>query len=174
LVTRFELVLLFLVLFGLTLLGMRSGWRSRARRQASIPALPEAPTEVGADLVPPLTGLYVGTTTATRWQDRIVAQGLGARAYANARLVPEGALIERQGNDLLFIPIDRLIDARLEPALAGKVVGQGGLLVLRWRHGDSELDTGLRGDDKSQYPAWLRATAGAIEQAAHQKRADAE
>ena len=66
-------------------------------------------------------------------------------------------LIARQGSPDIFLPADRLVDARLEPALAGKVVGAGGLLVLRWRHGGQLLDTGLRADDKTGYPAWLVA-----------------
>lgn len=159
--TRVELVATFVVLFVLALLGIRLGWRNRGRRQADLPALPQAPAELGADLAPPLTGLYVGSTTATHWQDRIVAHGLGQRADAVARLSAAGALIQRQGSSPVFIPMPVLLDARLEPALAGKVVGQGGLLVLRWQHGDRDLDTGIRADDKSSYPAWIEAISNA-------------
>jgi hypothetical protein len=154
--TRFELVLLFFGLFLLTLVGMGWGWRNRSRQQP-LPELPARPDEPGADLVPPMTGLYVGTTTAYRWQDRIVARSLGERADAVARLTDAGVLIDRQGSKDIFIPRLQLIDARLEPALAGKVVGQGGLMVLRWRHGDTELDTGIRADDRTVYPTWVRA-----------------
>jgi hypothetical protein len=94
---------------------------------------------------------------ATRWQDRIVAHSLGERAEAVVRLSAAGVLIQRQGSPDIFLPAERLIDARPEPALAGKVVGAGGLLVLRWRHGDRLLDTGIRADDKSGYPAWMHA-----------------
>ena len=37
------------------------------------------------------------------------------------------------------------------------MVGSGGLLVLRWRHGETDLDTGLRADDKTVYPDWVTA-----------------
>jgi hypothetical protein len=157
--TRLVLVLGCVVLFVLVLLGMRLGWRNRARRQAALPPLPPLPGSLGSELVTPLTGLYVGSTTATRWQDRIVAHGLGERADCTARLGTAGVLIERQGSAPVFIPDEALLDARLEPALAGKVVGRGGLLVLRWQHGEGLLDTGLRGDDKTVYPAWIRAIA---------------
>lgn len=153
--TRVLLVAACLLLFVLALLGMWLGWRHRGRRQDWLPELPPVPAALGSELSPPLTGLYVGTTLATRWQDRIVARGLGTRAAALARLTEAGVLIERQGGDPVFLPSGQLVDARLEPALAGKVVGQGGLLVLRWRHGDHDLDTGLRADDKTGYPAWL-------------------
>jgi len=142
---------------------MRLGWRNRGRRQAGLPPLPQAPDLDGPELAPVLTGLYVGSTAAARWQDRIVAHSLGERAAATARLTGVGALIERQGGPALFLPAGQLVDARLEPALAGKVVGNGGLLVLRWRHGDQLLDSGLRADDKAGYPAWIEAVGALAE-----------
>jgi hypothetical protein len=162
--TRAELVLLFLILFALALAGMKWGWHNRAQRQAGLAELPATPDHLGADRAPELTGLYVGSTVATEWQNRIVARGLGERAAAVARLTQAGALIDRQGSTPIFIPTVQLIDARLEPALAGKVMGEGGLLVLRWRHSGVEIDTGLRADDRTLYPSWVRAieTQGVI------------
>ncbi len=154
--TRLELVLACVLLFVLLLLGMRWGWRNRGRRQADLPPLPAPPAQFGPDLVPPLTGLYVGSTVATEWQNRIVVHGLGERAECTARLSEVGVLIERQGTSPIFIAESALVDARLEPALAGKVVGRGGLLVLRWQLGSGLLDTGLRGDDRTQYPDWVK------------------
>ncbi|MGX7679559.1 PH-like domain-containing protein [Jatrophihabitans sp. DSM 45814] len=154
---RIELVLTFAVLFALALLGLRTGWRNRGRRQSALPDLAAIPSTLGPDRVAELSGLYVGTTIATQWQNRVVVHSLGQRADSRARLTDDGVLIERQGSRSIFIPAGQLLDARLEPALAGKVVGRGGLLVLRWRHGDVELDTGLRADDKAGYPAWVRA-----------------
>jgi len=156
-VTRLELVLACVVLFVLLLLGMRWGWRNRGRRQSDLPALPARPAAIGPDLVPAITGLYVGSTVATQWQNRIVVHGLGVRADCTARLSAQGVLIERQGAEDLFIPTGELVDARLEPALAGKVVGRGGLLVLRWHLGPQLLDTGIRADDRTVYPAWVTA-----------------
>lgn len=157
--TRWTLVAALVLLFVLAVAGMWLGWRHRGRRQDWLPELPAAPDALGADLAAPLSGLYVGTTVAARWQDRIVARGLGARAGSVARLTETGALIQRQGSTPIFLPAGQLIDARLEPALAGKVVGQGGLLVLRWRLGEQDLDTGIRADDKTEYPAWITAIA---------------
>jgi hypothetical protein len=161
-VTRIELIVGFAALFALALTGMWLGWRNRGRRQADLPELPRVPVELGNDRGPVLTGLYVGTTVATQWQNRIVAQTLGQRAGSTAHLTDAGALIERAGSMPIFIPSGQLIDARLEPALAGKVVGDGGLLVLRWRHGDTDLDTGLRADDKTLYPDWVTAIEGRV------------
>ncbi|HEY2044452.1 MAG TPA: transporter [Jatrophihabitans sp.] len=155
--TRIELVVGFVILFALGCAGMWLGWRNRARRQAELPALPEVPVELGAERAPELTGVYIGTTIATQWQNRVVAQTLGERAETTAHLTDAGALIDRIGSKPIFIPSEQLIDARLEPALAGKVVGSGGLLVLRWQHGGTDLDTGLRADDKTVYPDWVTA-----------------
>jgi hypothetical protein len=167
--TRWLLVAACGLLFVLALAGMRRGWQHRGRRQDWLPELPTipatpaalgadaAPDPLGAELAAPLSGLYVGTTLATRWQDRIVAGGLGTRAEAVARLTEAGVSITRQGSTPIFLPAAQLIDARLEPALAGKVVGRGGLLVLRWQHGGQDLDTGIRADDRTSYPQWVAA-----------------
>jgi hypothetical protein len=156
-VNRPELVVVLVALFALAVAGIRLGWRNRGARQEALPELPKVPTDLGMPRAPDLTGLYVGTTVAVEWQNRIVVHSLGQRSDSVARLTEAGVLIERQGTRSIFIPATQLVDARLEPALAGKVVGKGGLLVLRWRLGEVELDTGLRADDRTLYPAWANA-----------------
>jgi hypothetical protein len=162
--TRLLLVLLCLALLALALLGMRWGWRNRLRSQSSLPAVPPVPAALGAPVAGPATGLYVGTTFATSWQDRVVHGGLGLRSDATATLHPEGVLIDRVGAEPVFVPVASITGARLAPGLAGKVVGDGGLLVLRWRLGGAELDTGLRADDRTVYPRWVRAIDALIDE----------
>jgi hypothetical protein len=154
--TRFLLVLACLAFIGLVLLGMRLGWRNRHRRQAALPALPTLPDELGPLVLSAATGVYVGTTFAASWQDRVVHAGLGMPAAATVRLHRAGVLFERDGADDLLVPAASVVQARLAPGLAGSVVGEGGLLVIRWRLGDVELDTGFRADDKRMYPDWVR------------------
>lgn len=162
--TRAILVVLCVVLLVLALAGMRLGWRHRGERQAGLPPLPPVPADPGPARLQ-LTGLYVGTSTADSWQDRVVHDRLGERAAAVATLHDAGVLIDRQGAPAIFVPRAAWVGARLAPGLAGKVMGEGGLLVLRWRLGNAdagdsggiELDTGLRADDKSVYPAWVAA-----------------
>jgi hypothetical protein len=155
--TRFVLVLLCLAMVLLAVAGMRRGWRARARRQAHLPAPPTVPVDLGAEVLPAVTGLYVGTAFATSWQDRVVHAGLGARAAATLRLYASGVVVDRVGEQPIFIPSAGISGARLAPGLAGRVVGVGGLLVVTWRLGDALLDTGFRADDKTAYPAWVRA-----------------
>jgi hypothetical protein len=154
---RTLLTIAAVLVFVLVIAGLRLGWRHRGARQAGLAPLPLVPAEPGRELTAPVTGLYVGTTYATSWQDRVVHAGLGRRADAVLTVHDRGVLLERAGDEAVFVPADALVDARLEPALAGKVVGAGGLLVIRWRLGDTDLDTGLRADDKSQYPAVVTA-----------------
>lgn len=61
-----------------------------------------------------------------------------------------GVLIARQGAPDLFVPASALEAVSLAPGMAGKFVGQDGLVVLTWTvpaAGDApetRLDTGLR------------------------------
>jgi hypothetical protein len=112
---RAELVSWFLGIFVLAVTGIWIGWRNRGRRQSDIAALPVIPADLGTDLVPPISGLYVGTTMSGQWQNRLVVHTLGLRASCIARLTTAGVVIQRKGTRAIFIPADRLIDARLEP-----------------------------------------------------------
>jgi hypothetical protein len=159
--TRVLLVLLCVVLVLLALVGMRIGWRNRLARQADLPTLPSVPADLGPALLSN-PGLYVGSTFAASWQDRVLHGGLGDRADAVASLHGAGLLIERQGSAPVFVPRSAWVEARLAPGLAGKVVGEGGLLVLRWRLGPAQVDTGFRADDKTSYPEWVQTINGRV------------
>jgi len=99
----------------------------------------------------------VGTTYASSWQDRVVHGGLGERAAATAVLYPAGLLMNRDGSAAFFLPRENWIEARLAPGLAGKVMGEGDLLTVRWQLGNALLDTAFRADDKATYPTWVAA-----------------
>lgn len=156
---RTLLVVVVVVVLLLVLAAMAWGWRRRgARQEVLLPGLDTTPpADLGEVVVGPAEGLYVGTTFATSWQDRVVVGGLGRRAAATATLYRSGALFDRSGDAPVFLPWASLDGARVEPALAGKVLGKGGLLVLRWHAGDQQLDTGFRADDRSTYLAWITA-----------------
>lgn len=155
--TRLLLCLLVVACFVLCAAAMRRGWHNRARRQSYLPPLPEPPARPGTPLLPPVAGTYVSTTTAGDWQDRIVAGGIGARSRMALSLYDEGLLVDRTGARALWIPADALRDAYPGRAMAGKVLGVAGLLVVRWRLGEHELDTGLLADDQDVHPEWITA-----------------
>lgn len=128
---------------------MLKGWRGRQRRQGDVPPPPTA--EPGSrELVPAVPGLFVGTTDAADWLDRIVVHHLSARAVATVRLVDEGVLVERAGLSPLLLPWGCVESADVETALGGKVVSTGMLLVT-WRWGGRRLRTAVRCDDPADH-----------------------
>lgn len=154
------ILVLLVVVLGLAAFGMRTGWRNRARRQSEIlPEFAEPPAAAWQDepVLPTAEGVYVGSTLAGDWQDRVAVGDVGFRANAALRLTRSGLLVERAGASPLWVAAEKIVGARRDAALAGKVMGGDGLLVVRWRHGERELDTGFRGDDRSTYEAWIEA-----------------
>ncbi len=150
-------VLLVLVIL-LAAYGLLVGWRHRAARQSDFPELPVAPEHLGDELTTPITGLYVSTTAAGRWQDRIVARGLGRRAAATVHLYTAGILIERVGENELFLPAAEVRAVGTAPGIAGKVMGMpDGVLVLTWELAGTGLDSGVRIGDLEAQAQWLAA-----------------
>lgn len=146
-------VLVWLGLIGLLL----RGWRNRGRRQAdTIGEMPIAPDDLGATLLGPHTGLYVGSTLAPSWQNRVAVGDIGDRAAASLTAHPGGILMRRSGATEIWIPRASITAVRTERGLAGKVMTAGGLLAIRWvLPSGTEIDSGLRADDKTVYPAWI-------------------
>jgi hypothetical protein len=138
---------------------MREGWTWRATLQADLPPLPALPDAHGQAAEPRLrmTGRYFGTTTAGQRLDRIVAHGLGARSRAGLTLTEEGVAVARTGARDFLIPAGRIRGARLDKGIAGKVLTEGGLLVITWAHGERLLDSGFRSDRAAEHPAWVEA-----------------
>ncbi|MFG3256403.1 hypothetical protein [Streptomyces sp. NPDC048172] len=133
---------------------MRQGWKWRGTLQGDLPELPEIPEETGEPLLL-LSGRYHGSTSAGQWLDRIVAHGLGTRSRAELTLTAEGLAVVRPGAQDYWIPADRLRGARLDTGIAGKVLTEGGLLVVTWQHGDRTLDSGFRSDHAADHQTWV-------------------
>ena len=150
-------VVLVLVIL-LAAYGLLVGWRHRAARQSDFPELPVAPDDLGDELTEPIDGLYISTTAAGHWQDRIVARGLGRRAAATVHLHPAGILIERVGESTLFLPAADVRGVGTAPGIAGKVMGMpDGILVLSWDLAGTGLDSGVRINDLDAQAEWLTA-----------------
>lgn len=130
------------VLWGL----MYLGWRRRARRQSGLPAPLEAPPGggVGTPLVPPVAGTYVSTVSAGDWLDRVVAHGLGVRSAMRLHAGTAGLWFVRTGVRDVFVPAEDVVAVRRERGIAGKYTLEEGVVVVRWRLGEVELDTGFR------------------------------
>ncbi|MEN2417864.1 hypothetical protein AABB02_07125 [Streptomyces rimosus] len=135
---------------------MREGWKWRGTLQGDLPELPTAPEDAGEPQLT-MTGRYHGSTTAGQWLDRVVARGLGTRSRAELTLTDAGVHVVRPGAEDFFVPAAALRGARLDKGIAGKVLPEGGLLVITWAHGDRELDSGFRSDQAAEHTAWVTA-----------------
>ncbi|OIK05337.1 hypothetical protein [Streptomyces monashensis] len=133
---------------------MREGWKWRGTLQSDLPEPPGAPEETGPAKLK-LSGRYHGSTTAGQWLDRIVAHGLGTRSRAELTLTEAGLEVERPGASDFFVPTAALRGARLEAAIAGKVLPEGGLLVVTWALGDKLIDSGFRSDRAAEHAEWV-------------------
>ncbi|AJC59766.1 hypothetical protein [Streptomyces sp. 769] len=135
---------------------MRQGWKWRGTLQGDLPELPTAPDDAAEPRLT-LSGRYHGSTTAGQWLDRIVARDLGTRSKAELTLTEQGLDVVRPGATDFFVPAAALRGARLEAGIAGKVLPEGGLLVVTWEHGGKQIDSGFRSDQAGEHPAWVEA-----------------
>ncbi|WP_369239477.1 hypothetical protein AB5J56_37045 [Streptomyces sp. R21] len=133
---------------------MREGWKWRGTLQGDLPELPTAPEEPGEAKLT-MSGRYHGSTTAGQWLDRIVAHGLGTRSRAELTLTDAGLEVVRPGATDFFIPAKALREALLGKGIAGKVLSEGGLLVVTWEHGDKLIDSGFRSDRAAEHNEWV-------------------
>ncbi|MFD8255704.1 PH-like domain-containing protein [Streptomyces werraensis] len=140
---------------------MREGWKWRGTLQSDLPELHSAPDDPGPATLT-MSGRYHGSTTAGQWLDRIVARGLGTRSRAELTLSDAGLDVVRPGADDFFIPADALREARLDKGIAGKVLTEGGLLVITWQHGDRLIDSGFRSDHAAEHTGWVDALTNMI------------
>jgi hypothetical protein len=161
LVTMLVIAAVLAVLIALAIRQMMRGWLHRAQRQAQlIGTLPQLPDTVGPALIPPTKGLYVGSTLAPRWLDRIAVGDLGYRAKAVLTRYPEGIMLQRTGAGPIWIPDDAIQAIRTEKGIAGKAMTHEGVLAIRWRlPSGAEIDTGFRADNRDEYSKWLEGAA---------------
>ncbi|MET9460513.1 hypothetical protein ABZY05_36430 [Streptomyces canus] len=135
---------------------MREGWKWRGTLQGDLPELPTAPDDPGPARLG-MSGRYHGSTTAGQWLDRIVAHGLGARSRVELTLTDAGLDVVRPGATDFFIPREALREAVLGKGIAGKVLTEGGLLVVTWAHGERLIDSGFRSDHAAEHADWVDA-----------------
>ncbi|MEU7056623.1 hypothetical protein [Streptomyces sp. NPDC046197] len=141
---------------------MREGWKWRGTLQSDLPELCSTPEEPGEARLT-MSGRYHGSTTAGQWLDRIVAHGLGTRSRVELTLTAAGLDVVRPGATDFFVPAARLREARLDKGIAGKVLTEGGLLVVTWAHGDRLIDSGFRSDRAAEHKEWVEAINSMIE-----------
>jgi hypothetical protein len=139
---------------------MMLGWRRRGHRQQElIGNLPGVPDEVGTAITT-LRGVYVGSTLAPEWNERVTSGDLGYRSKAVLSRYPEGILLERSRANPIWIPQSAISEVRTERVMAGKLGSRGGILAIRWRLPSGvEIDTGFRAGNRDDYDGWLEEAA---------------
>lgn len=152
------LILSVIFVIALVVAGI-AGWRTRRRRQSSIPA-PQSPP---ASFVPTAVaeGLYAATTQAADEYDRIVVHGLGLRSRARLLVGDAGIILELPERSF-FTPTADITLVQRATWTIDRVVEPGGLMRYQWRLGESELATNFRvvGDDRDIFDAMLRLQRG--------------
>ena len=156
---RIALVAVMVGAIALALWGMRRGWQRRVRSQSAVSeplALDDIVLDGDLDSRPDsVPGLYVGTSTAGQWLDRIAAHGLGVRSRAHIAVAPSGIALERHGARSFFIPLEDIQSVRVDRGVAGTVRGKDSVIIVTWLLGDLSVDTGFRADDGDDHRALL-------------------
>lgn len=132
-------LLLVVVIFAM----MWWGWRNKLKRQDAVAPLPEVPAGMGEAAIS-VPGLYVVTTSAGDWLDRMAVHGLGIRTPAIVHVYAAGFVIERKGAQDIFIAQECLREVGAQSGMAGKFVEKDGLVVIGWDLADTAVDTGFR------------------------------
>ncbi len=151
---RLALVAAMFAAIALALWGMRRGWKARAGRQLAI-AEPAPLIESDVSGMTGISGLYIGTSTAGSWLDRIAVHDLGVRSRATFFVTENGVSIEREGARSFVVPAGDLRAVRADRGVAGTVRGKDSVVVVTWVLGDYIVDTGIRADDGADHGALL-------------------
>lgn len=131
------------------LVGMYFGWRARQRRQAGLPVPLAAPGDLG-EVLQTAEGLYVATTVAGEPLERIAVRGLGYRARAGITVATTGVVLALRGEAPAFIPIADLRRVDRATWAIDESVETGGLLLVGWTLGATDLDSYLRIDGTAE------------------------
>lgn len=133
----------------IALVGMYFGWRARQRRQAGLPTPHAVPGDLG-EPIQTAEALYVATTVAGEPLERIAVRGLGYRARAGVTVAATGVVLTLTGEEPMFIPAVDLRRVDRATWAIDEGVETGGLLLIGWTLGGTDVDSYLRIDGSAQ------------------------
>lgn len=133
----------------IALVGMYFGWRARQRRQAGLAVPNPVPADPG-EVLRTAGGMYVATTAAGEPLERIAVRGLGYRARAEITVTTTGIVLALTGEKPMFIPVADLRRVDRATWAIDEGVETGGLLLVGWTLGDTDLDSYLRIDGTAE------------------------
>ena len=139
------------------------GWRRRLKSQDSLPA-PLRPVPEATEGMTGISGMYVVTTLADQPLERVNVHHLGLRTTAEVFVMEDGVVLTLSGVPDLFIPAADIRAVDTASGMVGKFVESGGLVVIRWRLGSVDVDTGLRPRNHTDTPELISAITELIEE----------
>jgi hypothetical protein len=132
--------------------------RRRARRATSaMPELPAAPVPMPVALATPMSGVALGTTVPSGWQDAAFRGVLGSRCAGDLVVTCVGVAVAG-----LWLPRSALRSVRVDERFATKVMPGTGLVVIGWEWGGCRYESGFRGA-ASGYGEVLSAIRGLLD-----------
>ena len=146
--TRTQLLIYVLIGFVVIIALAVIGWLTRRRRQRGIPAPEPMPADIGA-VRGEFEGFYVSTTLDGQPLNRVAVRGLGFRARATFAVADSGVVLALPGNNV-FIPRESIREVTRSNYTIDRVVEPGGLVLLAWTLGGTNLDSYLRVEQTEQ------------------------
>jgi hypothetical protein len=136
----YQVGLLGLAIFAILAAFALLAWKKRVRSQESVLQHPEVipanPNGHGA--------FYVATTFANRPLDRVIAFGLAHRGRCTLSSNSKGIQVSRVGEVSFEIPRSGFLGVAANSAVIDRAVENNGLISLRWRLGQHELESHFR------------------------------
>jgi len=139
---RTFLTLIMFAIIGLSIWGMRIGWRNRARREVAQPVT-ELPTGL-KQVSQAVAARFAGTTISGNWLDRITNFDLGTPRGIDLQIFEEGIYLSDQTKFKLWLAKNSITNITTSRGIAGDVVEKDGMLVITWQLGELLVDSGIR------------------------------
>jgi hypothetical protein len=146
--TRTQLLVYVLIGFAVVVALAIIGWTTRRRRQRGIPSPEPMPADIGT-VRGEFDGFYVSTTLDGQPLNRVAVRGLGFRARATIAVADLGIVLALPGNNV-FVPREHIREVTRANYTIDRVVEPGGLVLLAWTLGTTDLDSYLRVEQTQQ------------------------
>lgn len=170
---RLAFTFLTLLIIALAVVGMRRGWKGKAKKFAELVA-PESALPTDAHLLcGPLEARFAGTTTHGNWLDRVTVFDLGTPRGVAVSLYQEGLWLTDSDTFSLWIPKSAITKITTSRGLAGDVVEPDGMIIIEWalaQTAESQvmaLDSGIRIARHDDHNNFLNHIAHVVPHVAH-------
>lgn len=127
---------------------MWRSWRRRTSRQLGQFAAYPVPEGFVAEQTESVS--YVATTLAAKPLERITAKAVAFRGKAQLGVAQQGLLLEVVGEAPFFVPSETIEDVQFASWTIDRVVEKHGLLAVRWKWAETDVDSYFRPENAEQ------------------------